>query len=425
MGNEALLKTSLENWRLHEENAQAELRQAMKLEAIGRLAGGVAHDFKNLLTVINGYSELLLNRLSPLDANRGFVDEIKRAGQRASELTRQLLAFSRQQILLPEVVSLNTAVQGIDRMLRRLIGEDIEFITVLDPALRLVKVDPGQLDQVLMNLVLNARDAMPRGGKLTIETANVELAEDYVRSCADLKAGPYVLLALSDTGCGMTADVRARIFEPFFTTKDNGDGTGLGLATVHGIVKQSGGHIGVYSEPGHGTSFKVYLPAANEPATLHHPEILSGDVLGGSETILLAEDEEGVRHIARRALETYGYVILEAGNGCEALQVGQDFDGPIHLLVTDTIMPQMGGYELAQRLSRLRPDMKVLFTSGYTDDAIVRHGVLHSGTPFLQKPFTPQVLAAKVQGILHPPADVRAPALSESRGPGDRACFAS
>src|SRR5438128_118259 len=225
MGNEALLKTSLENWRLHEENAQAELRQAMKLEAIGRLAGGVAHDFKNLLTVINGYSELLLNRLSPLDANRGFVDEIKRAGQRASELTRQLLAFSRQQILLPEVVSLNTAVQGIDRMLRRLIGEDIEFITVLDPALRLVKVDPGQLDQVLMNLVLNARDAMPRGGKLTIETANVELAEDYVRSCADLKAGPYVLLALSDTGCGMTADVRARIFEPFFTTKDNGDGT--------------------------------------------------------------------------------------------------------------------------------------------------------------------------------------------------------
>lgn len=377
-------------------------RQAQKMEAIGRLAGGVAHDFNNMLVIINGYSEILLRRhLSDNDPVRKFIEEIHQAGERAAGLTRQLLAFSRKQLLQPEVLDLNEIISELEKMLLRLIGEDIELITRLRPGLGQIKADPGQIEQIVMNLVINARDAMPNGGTLIIETANVELDETYTNQHTDVQPGPYVMLAVSDDGVGMDAATQAHIFEPFFTTKGVGQGTGLGLATVFGIVKQSDGDIWVYSEPGQGTSFKIYLPRVDEPMTVFESQPIPAELPGGLETILLVEDEASVRILARRILEMNGYTVLDASNGGEALQLCAQKSGPIHLLVTDVVMPGgFNGRELAERLQSLRPDLKTLYMSGYTDDAIVHHGVLGSEMHFIQKPFSPRALAQKVRQIL-------------------------
>ena len=379
---------------------EEQLRQSQKMEAVGRLAGGVAHDFNNLLTAILGYSDLLLRQLSPIDSLRMDVEEIKKAGERATSLTKQLLAFSRKQVLQPRVLELNTAVAEMDNMLQRLIGEDIELITSLDPALGRVKADPGQIEQILLNLAVNARDAMPEGGKLTIETANVDLDQTYARSHVAVRPGPYVMLAITDTGFGMSPDVQARIFEPFFTTKEQGKGTGLGLSTVYGIVKQSGGNIWVYSEPGRGTSFKVYLPRVEEELTRVDTRVPIPEKTQGSETILLVEDEEAIRSLMRSILQEQGYTVLEAGHGPQALQISQTHSGPIHLMLTDVIMPQTSVREFAQKMWKLRPHLKILFASGYSDDAIVHHGVLEEGTNFIQKPFTIAGLTRKVREVL-------------------------
>jgi PAS domain S-box-containing protein len=379
--------------------------QAQRLEAVGRLAGGIAHDFNNLLTVIMGYSEIVLSRLEHEHRSRALVEEIRKAGQRAVTLTRQLLAFSRRQVLAPVVLDLNTVVTEMDKMLHRLIGEDIELSLVLDPALRRVKVDPGQMEQIIMNLVVNARDAMPEGGKLTIATGNVDLDAAYAQAYPEVLPGPYTMLAVIDTGCGMDATTQARLFEPFFTTKEPGKGTGLGLATVFGIIKQSGGHIEVSSEPGQGTTFKVYLPHAEDtqPGPAIHPSDLDVS-LQGVETVLLVEDEAQIRSLACAVLQRAGYTVLDASNGLEALQVCARHQGPIHLLITDVIMPGMSGRQLGDQLISLQPTMKVLFISGYTDDALARHGVLEPGTVLLQKPFTPVALAHKVREVLDAPA---------------------
>jgi PAS domain S-box-containing protein len=378
---------------------EAQLRQSQKMEAIGRLAGGVAHDFNNLLTTILGYSDLLTEKLSQDPFLREGIEEIRKAGERAATLTRQLLAFSRKQVLTPVVLDLNVVVADLEKMLRRLIGEDIDMVTVLDKSLAHVKADPGQIEQVVVNLVVNSRDAMPRGGKLTIETKNVRLDEVYAREHGYVAAGPYVLLAVSDTGSGMDSETRAHIFEPFFTTKGQGKGTGLGLSTVYGIVKQTGGSIEVYSEVSHGTTFKIYLPPALE-ALRSAPPGPAVRPSPGSETILLVEDEEGVRALTRRVLVTYGYTVLEALSGEDAVEVAGRYPGVIHLMVTDAVMPGMSGPQLARHLSSLRPDMRVLFVSGYTDDAIVRHGLLKPTEAFLQKPFSPDALARKVREVL-------------------------
>jgi PAS domain S-box-containing protein len=377
-----------------------QLRQSQKMEAIGRLAGGIAHDFNNLLTVINGYSELTYQGLSADDPNRSNVEHIKQAGARAAALTGQLLAFSRRQVLALKVLDLNAVVTNMDKMLQRVIGEDIALATVLQPGLGRVKADPGQIEQVILNLAVNARDAMPQGGKLTIETKNVELDRTYADQHIAVQPGPYVLLAVSDTGCGMDKETQARIFEPFFTTKEKGKGTGLGLSTVYGIVKQSGGYIWAYSEPGRGATFKVYLPRVEEAVATVEPRALSAESQRGSETILLVEDEAGVRMLARTVLEAKGYTVLEARHSEEALALSGQHAGPIHLMVSDVVMPGMSGRELAERVKSARPNMKVLYVSGYTDDAVVRHGVLESGTAFLQKPFTPNALARKVRETL-------------------------
>ncbi len=384
---------------------EEQYRQAQKMEAIGRLSGGVAHDFNNLLVVITGYSELLLQR--HLDAHsplRNYVEEIRKAGERAATLTQQLLAFSRKQVMQPEVLDLNLIVGNMEKMLRRLIGEDIDLVTMLAEELGRVKADPGQIEQVMMNLAVNARDAMPHGGKLTIETANIVVDETYTHRHFGMKSGPYVMLAVSDTGMGMDEKTRSRIFEPFFTTKERGKGTGLGLATVYGIVKQSGGEIWVYSEPGHGSVFKVYLPRVDEVVAGSELRPGPSGLPRGQETLLLVEDEEAVRTLSRQVLEMCGYTVLEARHGEEALLLCEQYQAPIHLLVTDVIMPQMSGYELAQRLLPLRPELKVIYTSGYTDDAIVHHGVLEPGLFFLQKPFTPNSLASKVREVLDAPS---------------------
>jgi two-component system cell cycle sensor histidine kinase/response regulator CckA len=390
---------------------EEQLRQSQKMEAVGKLAGGVAHDFNNLLTAITGYSELSLRRLSleePLHRN---ISEIKKAGERAAGLTRQLLAFSRKQVLQPKVLDLNQVVLETNRLLQRLIGEDIELLTKAKADLGKVKADPGQIEQVLMNLAVNARDAMPNGGALVIETANVYLDENYASRHPSVEPGWYVMLAVSDTGCGMDAETRERIFEPFFTTKEVGKGTGLGLSTVYGIVKQSGGNIWVYSEVGLGTAFKIYLPRADKPEENEaSDEMTSSDteILKGTETVLLVEDEEMVRVMTREILLESGYHILEARNGNEALSVSERYQGPIHLLLTDVVMPQMGGRELAERLSKCRPEMRVLYMSGYTDDAIVRHGVLEEAMAFIQKPFAPDALGRKVREMLEAPQGVTA-----------------
>jgi PAS domain S-box-containing protein len=385
----------------HELELEERYRQAQKMEAIGRLSGGIAHDFNNLLFVINGYSELLLERHFDMPGPwRNYLEEIKKAGDRAARLTQQLLIFSRKQTLQPEVLNLNKVVTDVEKMLRRLIGEDIELVTCLDQELGQVKADPGQLEQVILNLAVNARDAMPHGGKLTIETANVELDETHTRQHLKLRPGPYIRLALSDTGVGMDQQTLERIFEPFFTTKEHGKGTGLGLATVYGIVKQTGGDIWAYSELGHGTTFKIYLPRADEPIPTSEPPSSFFDLPRGQETILLVEDEEAVRALTREILEMSGYTVLEAGHGGEALLLCEQHQNPLDLLMTDVVMPQMSGRTLAERMKALYPELKVLYISGYTDEAIVHHGVLGPGLFFLQKPFTPNSLASKVREVL-------------------------
>ena len=379
---------------------EEELRQAQKMEAVGRLAGGVAHDFNNLLTIIMGYSDLLLERVSARDGMRPPVEEIKKAAERAASLTRQLLAFSRKQMLQPQLLDLNRLLTNVDEMLRRMIGEDIELATHLPSGLGRVKADPGQIEQVIMNLVVNSRDAMPEGGKITIETANVDLDKTYARSHPGATPGPQVMLAVSDTGMGMGAETLTHIFEPFFTTKETGKGTGLGLATVYGIVKQSAGSIWAYSEPGRGSTFKIYLPRVDKTAREAEPAKARSELAKGSETILVVEDEEGVRSLVCETLASHGYKVLEARGADQALTIFEQYAEPIHLLLTDVVMPQVGGKELAKRLSTVHPEAKVLYMSGYTDNAIVRHGVLEGGTPFLQKPFVPRTLVQKVREVL-------------------------
>jgi CheY-like chemotaxis protein/two-component sensor histidine kinase len=370
------------------------------MEAVGRLAGGVAHDFNNLLTAIIGYSQLALGRLHREDPMRKEIEEVERAGQRAAGLTNQLLAFSRRQVLQPQVLDLNAIVSNLGKMLERLIGEDIELATTLGRDIGFVKADRGQIEQIIMNLVVNSRDAMPEGGKLTIETFNADLDESYTAEHIDAHPGAHVVLAISDNGSGIDKETQSNIFEPFFTTKEQGKGTGLGLSTVYGIVKQSGGHIGLYSEAGEGTTFKVYLPRFEEAGDKRDLRASQTESLRGSETVLLVEDENSVRQLARRVLEINGYVVLEAARSDEAWQIYQGHPGPIHLMLTDIVMPGTSGRELAQRLTALQPETKVLYMSGYTDDAIVHHGVLGAGTPFLQKPFTPESLARKVREVL-------------------------
>ncbi|HLK55424.1 MAG TPA: PAS domain S-box protein [Chthonomonadaceae bacterium] len=380
---------------------EEQLLQAQKLESVGRLAGGVAHDFNNLLTVILGNAELMEMEEEALDASvQESLRNITQAGEKAANLSRQLLAFARRQIIEPKIVNLNDLIVSLDNMLRRLIGENIELVMLPEEGLHSVKVDPGQFEQILVNLVVNARDAMPDGGKITIETQNATFDAEYARRHEDVTAGEYVMLAVSDTGTGMEEGIRLHIFEPFFTTKEKGRGTGLGLATVYGIVKQARGHIWLYSEVGKGTTFKIYLPSTTDERALASASPLIKDQSSGSETILLVEDESAVRALAARALRGRGYTVLEAINGEEALRVVRGREQEITLLVTDVIMPQMNGKDLAERLQALHPRLKVLYASGYTENTIVHHGVLEPGASFLSKPFTPTQLALRVREIL-------------------------
>src|SRR5437867_8211074 len=380
--------------------SEARLRQAQKMEAVGRLAGGVAHDFNNLLTVITSYSDLLLEDLGSDDPKHDDVAQIRKAADGAAVLTRQLLAFSRQQVLEPKVLDLKATVASTEKLLQRLIGEDVRLTTSLAPDLGAVKADPGQLEQVIINLAVNARDAMPAGGRLTIEAANMEMDDVYVRSHAPARPGRYVMLAMSDTGIGMDEQTKARIFEPFFTTKESGKGTGLGLATVYGIVKQAGGFIWVYSEPGRGSSFKVYLPRVDEPVAPAIARPAPAEPRRGTETVLVAEDAPSVRLVTRQVLERYGYTVLEAPTGDIALRLAAKHHGPIHLLLTDVVMPGLSGRQLAEQLAQLRREMKVLYVSGYGESAVVHHGILESGVAYLQKPFTPETLARRVRDAL-------------------------
>jgi PAS domain S-box-containing protein len=377
---------------------EEQVLQSQKIESIGRLAGGIAHDFNNILTAIMGFAELAADLALPGSELAQYIANISKSSERAAELTAQLLAFARKQVIVPQLFNLNDLILETDKILQRLIGEHIELKTICRPELRPIKADAGQMQQVLVNLAVNARDAMPDGGTLMIETSNVALNGDYGLNHPEVSPGNYVMLAISDTGIGMPESVQAHMFEPFFTTKAMGRGTGMGLATCYGIVKQNGGYIWVYSEPGHGTIFKIYLPAAGgsaEPAS--EPEMPSGH---GAETILLVEDEPMVRDIAVRALKSHGYNILHAGNGNQALEVCDAFAGEVHLLISDVVLPSMSGIELAKRLKVLRPQMKVLYISGYTDNTITRHGVLDTSTEFLQKPFSSAAIAKKARQVL-------------------------
>jgi PAS domain S-box-containing protein len=384
---------------------EQQLRQAQKMEAVGRLAGGIAHDFNNLLMVISGYSEFLLERIGPDPALRGPAQEIANAAGRATSLTRQLLAFSRKQMLAPKVVDLNGVVTENLKMLTRLIGEDIDLVMVPSSEIGAVKADPGQIEQVVMNLAVNARDAMPQGGKLTIETANVKVDANYARFHSPVKPGDYVMLAISDTGMGMDTETQTHIFEPFYTTKGL-KGTGLGLSTVYGIIKQSEGYIWVYSEPGKGTTFKIYLPRVDAAAMqVEAPQPMTPNEHPGPgrETILLVEDEENLRQLTRQSLENQGYSVVDAPDGAAAIRLSYAHKGPIHLLLTDVIMPGMNGRELANQVSSSRPDMKVLYMSGYTENHIGHNGTLDQGITLLQKPFTLPALQAKVREVLDTP----------------------
>ncbi len=385
----------------YERQIEAELRQAQKMEAMGRLAGGVAHDFNNILTIITGRCQILMRREAENAALRRELDLISSAADRAAALTRQLLIFSRKEVVNPRVLDLGALVANLEKMLGRLIGEHIELVIVQEPGPGHVKADPGQLEQVLMNLAVNARDAMPTGGRLTIATADVD--EAHARRHAGAVPGPYVMLAVTDTGCGIPPDILPRIFEPFFTTKGPEKGTGLGLATVYGIIKQSGGDISVESEPGKGTTFRILLPRVDEPVAA--PESLGAHpgALRGSETILCAEDEDEVRALAREILRINGYTVLEARHGRDALGIAGRHSGPIHLLLTDVVMPQMGGPALARQLLRDRPEIKVLYVSGYTDDEVLSHGVAQGSVAFLQKPFTAVALLREIREVLDAP----------------------
>lgn len=380
--------------------SEEQLRQAHKIEAVGRLASGVAHDFNNILTVITGHSELLLRQLDADDPRRKNAEQIEKAAYRAAALTRQLLTFSRKQVIEPRVLKLNAIILNIEKMLRRLIGEDIEFCTVLDSAAGHIKADPGQIEQVIMNLAVNARDAMPNGGKLTVTTANTTLDKNQLKHFPDLCAGDYVMLTIADTGTGMSEEVKAHLFEPFFTTKPPGKGTGLGLATCFGIVKQSTGHINVHSELGRGTTFKIYFPQVQSALESPRVRIMPTEATGGNETVLLVEDEPVVRELAVATLREKGYTVVEAVNGEEGLRMARQHDGKIDLVLTDVVMPVMGGKEMADALRTSHPDTKVLFTSGYTEDAMGHHGVLRPGILFLQKPYMTATLARKVREVL-------------------------
>jgi len=383
----------------NEPHQERKLLQAQKIEAVGRLAGGVAHDFNNLLAVIMGYGEIVLRQMEAADPLRQKMEQILRAAELAADLTRQLLAFSRKQVLQPRVLDLNVVVSSTEQMLHRIIGEDVELKTLLGPQLGSVRADPGQIEQIIMNLAVNARDAMPDGGRLTIETANAELDERYAASHAPIKSGSYVMLAVGDTGSGIDAATQSRIFEPFFTTKALGKGTGLGLSTVYGIVKQSEGYIWVYSEVGVGTAFKIYLPRVDEVAApLAEP--VRPPLLQGNETLLLVEDETALRELLRETLAGEGYDVLAADGAAEALQAAHAHAGPIHLMLTDVVMPGMTGPKVAESIAASRPEMKVLYLSGYSDESVVQHGLIGPGSAFLSKPFGPEVLLRKVRELL-------------------------
>ncbi len=391
-------------------SSEEQLRQAQKMEAVGRLAGGVAHDFNNLLTAMMGYTEIALNSTPAEGPVARSLLEIRRAGEKASALTRQLLVFSRKQVLEPKIIDLNQVVSEMEGILKRVIGEDIELVTRLGAEAGSVHADGGQIAQVIMNLAVNARDAMPGGGKLLIETARTELGEPYVNRHSGVNSGPYVLLAVSDTGIGMNKATQARLFEPFFTTKDAGKGTGLGLATVYGIVKQSGGNVWVYSEPGQGATFKVYLPVAGAPRPSEAPgTAVLGVASDGSEKLLLVEDDETVRALLAEGLRLNGYVVLEARSGEEALRICGMHAGEIDLLITDVVMPQMSGRDLSRKVREIRDDLKTLFMSGYTESAIHEHGLLDAGTAFIQKPFTPAALSRKIRHVMQAPASQDSP----------------
>ncbi|HWH53750.1 MAG TPA: ATP-binding protein [Gemmatimonadaceae bacterium] len=389
---------------------ETQLRQAQKMDAIGKLAGGVAHDFNNVLTVIEGYTTLLLANHpadNPKDEDRAYIEEVRDAARRAAALTRQLLAFSRQQVLQPRVLSVNETLSGVEVMLRRLIGENIEFHTQLAGEVDFVKADPSQLEQVLVNLVVNARDAMPNGGVLTIETANVVLDHSYTWKRPNQPSGPHVMLAVTDTGIGIPAEDIDRIFDPFFTTKEAGKGTGLGLSTVHGIVEQSGGHVWVYSEPGRGTSFKVYLPRSNETDSGDKRTERTESARVGSETVLLVEDDPVVRKMTARVLKRAGYTVIEASDGLEALRMCNNPDTQFNLVLSDMVMPALGGRDLANHVSRLRPGIPTLLMSGYTRDAVLHSAGMSATEAFIEKPFTPDTLTAKVREVLDRAASQR------------------
>jgi two-component system cell cycle sensor histidine kinase/response regulator CckA len=376
-----------------------QLMHAQKMEAVGRLAGGVAHDFNNMLTVISGYNRMILDELSTLDPLRGYAEEILKAADRAGALTQQLLAFSRRQVMQPRVISVNNVIAQTEKMLRRLIGEDVELLFGLAVDAGNIKADPGHVEQAIVNLAVNARDAMPLGGRLNIETANVHLDENYARTHMGVTPGDFVMIAVSDNGTGMDAETRRRIFEPFFTTKEKGKGTGLGLATVYGIVKQTGGDIWVYSEPQRGTTFKLYFPRVREEAA-DAAAAEPAQASDAHETILVVEDEKAVRDLTMRMLQRLGYKLLAASSGAEAIEISRAHTGPIHLLLTDVVMPNMSGRQLADALEPSRPDMKVLYLSGYTENTVIHHGVLDANVEFLPKPFSREILAKKLREIL-------------------------